>query len=306
VSWWHELHGVRASDSRRGAGVRIGIIDEGLADPSGQSCIAHVTNKGALAFSSNRSADRALTPATVHGLAVTSLLTSRVARPGGYEGMAPGAEVFFCAAPMEKMPGKVSPARIANAIDFLSEEVGCHLISVSSGDSDQKSSAVYNAVSRAKNRGTLCFFAAGNKAGPPLYPARYDNCLAVAALGRRGAAPRGTAEQENDRVSSEMFDKDHYVWYSSARGNDVEFAAAGSNVIWSYEGFAAKAANGTSYACPVLVGTAASILAKHPLLLAAAPNRSRAEGMLKILTQNTRNTANTSGLCRHGVLEYVP
>lgn len=304
LGWWHELHGVKSPNMSRGQGVRIGIVDEGLALQGSQSCVAHVTNLGASAYASNNPAhDKAFAPSTSHGQTVTSLLASRIAGTRGFEGMAPGADVFFCAAPKVGGGEPLDAMRVANAIVHLSEDHKCHLVSVSAGDSPRETKAIYNAVEYARSLGTLCFFAAGNKPGRPAYPARYNNCLAVGALGRFGFAPAGTYEEAVEKAVKMIFDKDHFLWSESAYGSHVEFIAAGANVICSVDGRVSKALCGTSYACPISVGVAAAILSGHQSVVNAPGDRKRSAEILSLLTNNSR--ASDPALSRMGVLECV-
>lgn len=287
LGWWHDFHGIQAQlGPTRGSGVRVGIVDEALPPHEPASCISHVTNLFDQAWGS-APGQRAKSPLVEHGKATTSLIGSRCATAAGYEGMAPGAEILFSAAGSDHGPAMAVP-RVANSIDYLVLDHKCDLVSVSAGDSAQPVDAIRNAVERAWENGALCFFAAGNKGGPPLYPARYDRCLAVAALGKTGFAPASSAESLQDFQASVSVGSGFYLWGDSANGPGVDFVAAGSNVIWSDSGRAARAVFGTSFACPIAVGLAAVILGQSQAQYASMPrDAKRSARMLDILISHS-------------------
>jgi subtilisin len=284
--WWHELHGVACASPDRGPGITVGIIDEALKPQGPASCIHHVTNLFDQAWGASRPDGRAGRPFAEHGHAVTSLVASRCDGPSGYQGMAPAAQVFFAAAG-EDGSRNLSPTRVANAIDMLVDEIACDIITTSAGDLEETSPAITKAVTRAWERGTLCFFAAGNQGGSPLFPACEARSLAVAAMGRRGFAPKDAAEFLEDERSSLTCGTDFYLWWRSARGNGTDFIAAGSNVIWTSNHHAARAESGTSFACPIAAGVAAAILSKNLGRLSGLNREAqRSEQMLAILREN--------------------
>lgn len=300
LGWWHDFHGVQARmGAARGAGVRVGVVDEALAAQQPGSCIAHVTNLFDQAWGGPPS-NRAATPRVEHGRATTSLIGSRCGTAGGYDGMAPGAEILFSAAGADHGPALAVP-RVANGIDCLVLDHQCDLVSVSAGDFAVPVDAIRNAVERAWENGALCFFAAGNQGGAPLYPARYPRCLAVAAVGKIGFAPATSAESLQDSQASVPVGTDFYLWGNSASGPGVDFIAAGSNVIWSDSGRAARAVSGTSFACPIAVGIAAVILGREHAQYAAMPrDAARSARMLEILTNHA--DASYPALAGHGLL----
>jgi hypothetical protein len=168
----------------------------------------------------------------------------------GVAGVAPGADVYFAAAGEDGSP-RLDPTRLANAIDMLAEEYECHLITVSAGDSPKPTEEIRFSVQAARERGCLCLFAAGNQGGQPLYPARYPECLAVGACGRRGMAPEGTYLRRVEHEAEAAGEDGLFLWRGSARGEQVELLAAGVGVLWCINGRVASAAWGTSYASPV-------------------------------------------------------
>jgi hypothetical protein len=189
------------------------------------------------------------------------------------------------AAAGEEDSAMLSPTRLANAIEALAEEYGCHLISVSAGDSSNRMPEVQHAMQTARAAGSLCIFAAGNLGGAPLYPALYDECLAVAACGRRQLAPAGTVhlgvEKTGEAVEGQP---DIFLWRASARGRGVDLLCAGVGTFWCLEGKTARATCGTSYAAPVAAGVAAILLSHNRPYLAAPRGDARCRLALQILS----------------------
>ena len=287
LGWWHQVHGVADANLSRASGVRIGIIDEALAPQGPQSCIGHVLNLGHRAATGVHSS-RSDTPRVDHGRAVTSLVGSRCNSTGGFQGIAPGAEIVFAAAGVQDSE-RLSPAYVTNAIECLVREYRCDFINVSAGDIPEPLPEVESVLRDAWDSGVLCFFASGNQ-GPQkevLYPARYSECLSVAALGLRGSAPPETEEMLHDRLSDTEIVENIYWWRHSSVVGLADVLAAGSNVIWTADHRASGAVNGTSFACPIAVGTTASLCSSDPGYLAMPRNHRRSEYALSLLQSHS-------------------
>lgn len=303
LGWWHHAHRITRMSAQRGAGMCIGIVDEALAPQPSTSCIAHVHNDGAAAWGS-ASNTRSLTPWTDHAHAVCSLMTSRANTTQGYGGMAPYAEVFFASA-CSDASSRLDVGRVEACIGHLSETRGCEIISISSGDLEDPSPALQNAVDEAADFGTLCFFAAGNRA-TPLYPATYPQCLAVAALGQRGHTPPQTQIELIDSTQAQLLPgHNFYVWTSSATGPEIEFCAPGVGVIWSRDYVSAAVTYGTSFACPLGAAAAALILQNDPIYRQMSPDRQRYNYALRVLraAANPLGAGGNRGLWQYGLLQ---
>lgn len=285
--WWHRVHGLTATPGRKAVGIRIGVIDEALEVQREGSCVRHVTNLGGLGWG-HGSRDRAFTPQKDHALAICCLLAARPAQgAAGFEGVASGADVFFAAAGSDETEA-LDPTRLANAIESLAADQGCHLITISAGDCPRPTPEIEYAVRQAREVGTLCLFAAGNQGGRPLFPARYNTCLAVAACGQLGTAPEGTTLWAAEATASELGPDGLYLWSQSARGVEVELLAAGVGTFWCVDGAVAGVAVGTSYAAPVATGVLAEQLAQDDDYLRLPADESRVEAALNILRAHCR------------------
>jgi Subtilase family len=113
LGWWHHVHGINAADQQRGAGLRIGVIDESLPP---EMSLLHVRRLGRI-YRSNIYEDN--NSCTNHGLAVCGLVAARINGTDGFEGIAPGAEVLFLSARSDVDPKKLNPQSVAAAIRSL-------------------------------------------------------------------------------------------------------------------------------------------------------------------------------------------
>jgi hypothetical protein len=297
LGWWHAIHNVCASTPSRGSGIRIGIIDEALAIQSPGSYIAHIHHdphwQGSPTPPPTRPG-RATQPRCTHGQAVCALLGSRPQHALGFEGIAPDAEIYFCSAGSEKFPQlphappRLSKGALISCIDYLAQHQRCDLISVSAGDSVAPLPEIDAAVGAAADHGALCFFAAGNE-GVVRYPAIYDGCLAVAALGQLGNAPADTLIHMLDtNAYNRLLDGSTYLWHKSAYGSGVDFCAPGIGVIWNSDGLAAATAFGTSFACPIATGAAAILLGRDAGYAQMPRDRSRSQRALVVISAACR------------------
>src|SRR6185295_2325415 len=132
-------------------------------------------------------------------------------------------------------------------IDRRKAGVNVRIISASWG-STQKSRALEDVISRAKDAGILFVAASGNSSEDtdrtPHYPSSYNlgNIISVAALDR------------NDELTS----------FSNFGAKSVHIAAPGKEILstWLENGF--REASGTSMATPMVAGVAALVLSKNP------------------------------------------
>ena len=135
--------------------------------------------------------------------------------------------------------GSGSFSDVAAGIEWTADE-GIDVGSLSLG-ADSGSQAVEDACQYAVGKGTLLVAAAGNS-GPDEdtvgFPAAYEECIAVSAT------------DENDDIAS-----------FSSRGEEVELAAPGVDVLSSVPGDDYDSWNGTSMACPHVAGAGAQLMA---------------------------------------------
>lgn len=307
--WWHGLIGAKffreTAPQMRAREMAIGIVDEGLETQAESSCIYLVENTGGEAWGGGRDDHRALHPYTDHGHKVCSLIASQAQTSFGYSGIAAGAEVFFAAAYSDESTDanpRLDIDRVGACIEFLAKK-GCHVISISAGDLEERSDRIDQAVQIAADRGAVCFFAAGNS-GKTLFPARQRDCHAVAAIGKGDFAPDPTRIYwEAHKHAIPLSIPPYFCWNYSARGRKVDFCAPGVGVISNRDGRAARAIVGTSFACPIAAGTAALILQNNQQYMDMEPNRTRYKHALEVLRKGAFKLGDHDiGFWKHGLL----
>ena len=130
--------------------------------------------------------------------------------------------------------------------------------------------------------------AAGNDGRRPVsFPASYDLCIAVSALGRIGLFPDGSVDS-GDVGAPYGTDKKNFIAFFSNVGHEIDCTGPGVGVISTVPEKAYAIMSGTSMATPAVAGLAARMLAKQPTLLNDARDVSRAEGIAKMVLQSAK------------------
>jgi hypothetical protein len=175
-----------------------------------------------------------------HGTGTASVIVSPEGPPHGVSGTAPYAKLI---------PFRVSDSvvvldtvNLAGAIERATDQ-GAHVISISMGGLG--SDRLHDAVVYATSRGVIVLAAAGNCVRFVVFPAAYDEVVAVAAC-----------------------DAERTPWEGSSNGRAVDITAPGDRV-WRATANVDNAVagvgqgSGTSYAVATVAGIAALWLAKH-------------------------------------------
>jgi thermitase len=209
-----------------------------------------------------------------HGTSTSSLIMSAKglqpgsAGPAFVSGTAPGASLI---------PIRVTNSVVLWSMSGLTKAVhhaasrGAHVISISLGGA-VPSIALHNAMRDAEEQGVIVLCAAGNQVGFVVFPAAFDEVIAVAA--------------------STMDDQ---PWTGSCRGPAVDITAPGSSV-WrarterrnGVEQYSVERSSGTSYAVATTAGIAALWLSYHGRAeLISRYGRNRLASVFKLLLQQT-------------------
>lgn len=289
LAWWHELLGIGDFQDDRGRAIRVGVADTGCGPHAN---LAHAVDIGAFIDGQFHGAP-AGADVDSHGSHVCGIIGARPTLPGQYAGIAPGADLYF--ARVFPPNRGANQGDIANAIDALSREHRVDLINLSLG-SDQPSEIEHDAIRDAFERGTLCVCAAANSAGPVEWPARFEECVAVSALGREGWGPPGTLAaarlpNDPDRFGNENL----YLANFSCFGPEILSAGPGVGIISTVPqrfGLQAPyaAMDGTSMASPAVCAALAVLLSRNPAYLAMPRDETRAQRAKQILRDHCRDT----------------
>lgn len=249
VDWNHKVVGTTDAwaAAGQGEGILIGhpdtgyiphfeLDDESIDDANGYD---FVDNDADTVNAANRGGN--------HGLGTSSVIVSKTGatdQPRTIFGVAPEATIipFRIApnwAPVFFTP--VGPRRLRNAVQ-LAREKRCHVISMSLGGLGSRT--LHEEIRKAVEENMIVVAAAGNYVGFVVWPALYDEVIAVAAC-----------------------DADERPWAHSSRGRAVEVTAPGHHV-WRAQidenGLpTVRPGSGTSYATPHVAAAAALWLKKH-------------------------------------------
>ncbi len=184
-----------------------------------------------------------------HGTGTASVLISPL--PGRVTGSAPRAQHMAVRA-IESVV-RINQVPVARAIDWAVEH-GAHVITMSLGGIF--SFSLHRALRRAVQADVIVLAAAGNCVGSVVWPARYDDCIAVAGVDVRDAR-----------------------WRGSCHGSAVDISAPGENVIRATAPTGTDQGQGTSFAVALTAGVAALWLAHHGRANLIAAARARGEAL---------------------------
>jgi subtilisin len=262
-----------------GAGVTVGVIDSG-AGPHPDLVVAGglntVTGENPTDFGNNG--------AEGHGTHVSGIIAARGASLTGMRGVAPGVTLRSYRVFGKDAEG-ASNFAIAKAIDAAVAD-GCDLLNMSLGGKPggPLDPLTGEAISGARAAGVVVLAANGNDDRQKVtFPAAFDRCLAVSAMGRKGTFPAGTATE--DRVASPFgTDKLNFIASFSNIGEDTDLTGPGVGVISTVpSGYAVM--DGTSMACPAATGALARQLSKNPQILNMARNQERSNAIIQLVAQ---------------------
>lgn len=229
----------------RGQGIRVAVLDTGIDEdhPDLRDAL-----EAARDFTGSRHGpiDRA-----GHGTHVAGTIGARQ-NGVGLVGIAP--ECRLVVGKVLGDSGSGEARGVAAGIDWAVAQAA-DVISLSLG-SRQESPEIAGAIRRAVDRGRFVICAAGNEGRDRSvnFPARLDTTVAVGAVDRAGRVAR-----------------------FSSRGDEVDIAAPGEDILstWLDGGYAKL--SGTSMAAPFVSGIVALLLAKHRSRGGRSPVRNQAE-----------------------------
>ncbi|MCC2958256.1 S8 family peptidase [Massilia sp. IC2-477] len=261
----------------RGQGVRIAVIDSGVATTHGN------LNRIRAGFDViNKAVDRNTwnTDTLGHGSHCAGVIGA--ADPAwGIRGFAPEAEIHVC----KLFPG----GQISQLIDALEYCIDNQIdvVNLSLGGSGP-SEALERQIQRARQAGVACIAAAGNSGGPVQYPAASPHVLAVAAIGKIDEFPPDSYHIET--VGQDIDPQGFFTARFSCAGPQVDVCAPGVAIVSSVPPNNFAAWDGTSMAAPHVTGLAALVLAHRPEFqgLLRARSAERVERLFQVLRLSAR------------------
>jgi hypothetical protein len=246
-----ELPPAGAGGRQRGAGIRIGHPDTGYSRHPAFGADLEALNlvhdwdfvdDDDDARDPIRSSFIPLARFPAHGTGTGSVIVGRGPAATGVVGVAPEATLLPLRAVNSVV--QVLDSDVARSVHHA-REAGCDIVSMSLGGKGFR--GLQRAIAQAVDAGVIVLAAAGNYVRLVTAPARYPECIAVAATDPAGVP-----------------------WRHSSRGRRVDISAPGAGVYgaaWKLdadpmvEGATVKA--GTSYAVAHVAGVAALWLAHH-------------------------------------------
>ena len=208
-----------------GAGRSVGIIDTNIDTSHAALANAQLRRQNFVPYAHEQP--------NAHGTSVASILAGD---NGDYHGLLPKAEVYAASVFFNAPTGSQSATTtsLVRALDWMTEN---NVAVVNMSLTGPPNAILKSAIDRAREKGTIVVAAVGNDgpSAPPLYPAAYDNVVAVTAVNKRNR-----------------------VYRLANRGDHVDFAAPGVNVRHADDHGDFAASSGTSMAAPFVTAVLAA------------------------------------------------
>jgi hypothetical protein len=281
TAWWHELANWRRQGHQLGRGIVVGVVDAPFTAAAFADFRA-VAVPGAAPFDHRLWRD----DPTSHGAQVCSFIAAPC-DDQGFGGIAPAAAIRFAAAVNER--GKASQVIVSNAIDLLTRDHGADIVNISLGDCPDPTPSLQKIVRLAEDRGALCFFGAGNCSGKVLYPARYEECIAVGTLGcTKWGGPYSAAKIDCD-LARRYGDESTFVAEFSPRGPGLDLLAPGVGIVVNVNGAGHYQMTGSSFSSPVAAAILAAALSADSHFFRLPRTRERSGYMRTVLKSLCRD-----------------
>ena len=259
----------------RGQGVKIGIIDSGVAtshvDLQRIKTGADLVKKNGATSWNQDTVSHGSHCAGIIGAAENSL---------GVRGFAPDSEIHVC---------KIFPggrlSHLSEALEYCIENQ-IDVATLNLGGTE-RSEALEQQILRAKRLGVTLIGAAGNSSGPVEYPASSPNVLAVGAIGKWGEFP---AESYHAQMVAAVDASGLFSPRFTCFGPEIAVCAPGVAILSSVPPNNYAVRDGTSLAAAHVAGLAALVLAHHPDFQGPfrARNSDRVDRLFQILTASAQ------------------
>lgn len=289
--WWRTLVGGQSKDPAAGRGMTLGILD------------TPIKAAGSLAHISSHDIDgrpaRTMPPDRIsHGQIVADILGARPYQ-GRSAGMSPGAGIHAIDISIRHNPSQIDWDQFAPGIEMLSAEHHCDLINISGGAAQPDNPDLYRdgteqlipAIQCAFERGTLVLAAVGNEGlDKCALPACLDNVVGVGSIGQCGIGPTGSVfrhyeeQRRADALIGSTGRADVFPIPDTVSGPGLNVVAPGAGIFVADSDGQFQEFEGTSFACPIVVGILSNALAtdKH---YRAKTGRRRSQHALGVLRE---------------------
>ena len=227
--------------------VRIAVIDSGIS-------VNHPDLSPSEGFDFGETADAAESwkkDGSGHGTHVSGICAAQN-NEFGILGFAPNSELIV----LRVFPN-ASNSKLINALDWCIDN-DVDVVNMSLGGKNA-SQLVRQRIQGCLENGILPVAAAGNNGGKVLFPAAFSEVLAVAAIGRFGTFPDDSTHHRHIGETP-VQSGDYFSPQFTCRGPEVNVCAPGVAITSCVPGGGYAAWDGTSMACPHVVGLAGRLL----------------------------------------------
>ena len=261
-----------------GGGIKVAVIDSGI-----------FVDHEDLVASGGRNLTATGDPATAwrndivgHGSHVSGTI-SALRNAKVIFGMAPNVTLYG----LRVFPGGKISSIIKALMWCIENEID--VVNLSLG-SPNHAPTLEQKIREAHARGVACIAAAGNDKGPVNYPAKYDQVLAVAAIGKDGTYPE---DSRHAKHAPKTVPKDGYFSaVFTSHGNEIDVCAPGVAIVSTVNIANEYAAwDGTSMACPHIAGLAAQALGVRPDVRDLARGGERVDHLFNAIKESAERIA---------------
>lgn len=259
-NWWYGILGIQ--QPMDADGIKIGVVDIGMKPSSESQKFKHIKH-----YDESEPSDQG------HGFRVSSVLSNDI--PMNSSGVCKKAQIsFYDTTPPSSGISALEiydVSALVAGISYLATIEQVDLICISAGIYDDiPLPSLQNAIDAAHMLGVLCICAAGNRSQSTICaPARFHNTIAVGGVGKAGYCPpdsyAGNLELRSIGESEWSHARDSRQWFPcpiTSYCGGVDVVAPSMGIILTFSDNFVTDLEGTSYACPIVVGMLALVLSK--------------------------------------------
>ena len=250
-SWGARAMGFdRLPPTHRGHGVRIALIDSGVAVEHPDLTGRIATGRDVVGQDDKTWQEDLIGTGTHHAVLIAGHDDGT-----GMVGLAPETEVHVC----RTAPGGRC-ADLIESLDYcIDQQVDVALIATGI---TEPSRLLAEKIEEARQRGVACVAASGDAAGPIAYPAALPGALAVGAIGRLGTFPAGSGHAA--QISGLPTPDGLFAARFANTGPGLDCCAPGVAIVSGLPPATYGPLDGTATAAAHVAAVAGLVLAHHP------------------------------------------